>query len=50
VNGNAIGTTQMGFNSGPDRIRFIGTARLTQRGNVINIYAKFNHDKYSVGY
>ena len=47
MHGNPIGAAQVGFHSRPDRVRFIGTARLAERGHVIDVNAQFNHDQNS---
>ena len=48
VNCNAIGTANVRLHGSPDRVRFIGTARLAQCGYVVDVYAKFNHRRHSI--
>jgi hypothetical protein len=43
MNRDAVGSSQMGLNSGPNRIGFIGAPSLPDCCDVINIYAEFNH-------
>ena len=43
MNGNAVRTAEMGFDGAPDGVRFIGAARLAQRGDVVDVNAKFDH-------
>jgi hypothetical protein len=40
-----IGSAQVGFHSGPDRIRVDAAPGLAQGRHMVNVYAKFNHAK-----
>jgi len=40
MNRDAVGSSQMGLNSGPNRIGFIGAPSLPDCCDVINIYAE----------
>ena len=40
---DAVGAAQMGFDSRPDRVRFIGAARLADGGHMVDVDAEFDH-------
>ena len=43
--GNSIRTAQVGFHRRPNRIGFVGLSRLADCGDVVDIYAEFDHFK-----
>ena len=44
MDGNAVGTANVCFDSSPDGLRFIGLPCLPDGGDVVNINAEFDHN------
>jgi hypothetical protein len=43
VHGNAVGAAQVRLDRGPERVRLVRPARLSQRRHVVDVYAQLNH-------
>jgi hypothetical protein len=43
VKGDAVGAAQVGFDSGPDRVGCRCLSRLSNGGDMIDVYAQFCH-------
>ena len=44
MNRDAVGPAKMRFDGGPNRIRLVGAARLTQSCNMVDVDAEFNQN------
>ena len=45
MHGDAVGAPQVRLDGGPDRIGFIGTSRLADGGDVVDVDAEFDHER-----
>jgi hypothetical protein len=43
MHGDAVGAAEVGFDGGPDRVGFVALAGFAHGGDVVDVYAEFDH-------